>query len=410
MQYAELLARLLPARRFGMVFGTERMRSLLDALGAPDTRMGTIVHVGGTNGKGSTVAMIAALARAAGKRVATYTSPHLSSLRERITFDGVPIDEVALCAAAERAYAHGTDQLTFFEQITAIACVAIAEANVDVTVLEVGLGGRLDATNAVSAPIAVITSIAKDHEAILGDTLEAIAGEKAGIFKRDQHVVIGGGPMQALLVERARTAGAAAITQITSIDHVPPIALPGAHQRWNAACALAAIDHLEALGVVHVDQTARVRALATVTHPGRFEVIEGTPRIILDGAHNPDGALSLAATLRDRGERPVLVFAASADKEVAAMLAPLVPHASAIVATRYQQERAMDPHALASVARELTTVPIAIAPTLVDADRRARAFGGTILVSGSLFLVGEARVLYLGAPADPVVVSDPPPR
>jgi dihydrofolate synthase/folylpolyglutamate synthase len=409
MQYAELLARLLPARRFGMVFGLDRIRTLLDALGAPDTRMGTIVHVGGTNGKGSTVAMIAALARAAGKRVATYTSPHLSSLRERITFDGIPITEAALCAAADRVYAHGADELTFFEQITAIACVAIADANVDITILEVGLGGRLDATNAVAAPIAVITSIAKDHEAILGETLDAIAAEKAGIFKPDQRVVVGAGPMQRVLVGLAHAAGVAVVTQVTSIEHVPPVALPGAHQRWNAACALAAIDHLEALGVIHVDEATRVRALATVTHPGRYEVIEGSPRVILDGAHNPDGARALAATLVARNERPVLVFAASADKDVRAMLEPLVPHVSAIIATRYQQERAMDPETLAATASTLTALPITIAPNLIEADRQARAHHLTILVAGSLFLVGEARVLYLHAPADSIVVSEPPP-
>ena len=147
--YAALLARLLPARRFGVVLGLDRMRGLLDRLGAPDRRLGAIVHVGGTNGKGSTVAMVAALVAAAGHRVAAYTSPHLSSLRERIAIAGAPIGEAAIVDAGARVAAAGGDDYTFFEQVTAIAMVAIADAAVDVTVLEVGLGGRLDATNVV---------------------------------------------------------------------------------------------------------------------------------------------------------------------------------------------------------------------------------------------------------------------
>ncbi|MDQ3368323.1 MAG: Mur ligase family protein, partial [Myxococcota bacterium] len=233
--YEELLARLLPARRFGVVLGLDRIRGLLDALGAPDRRLGTVVHVGGTNGKGSTVAMIAAVAAAGGLRVATYTSPHLASLRERIVLDGAMIEEAAIVAAAEQVRAAGGDELTFFEQLTAIACVAIAEARVDVTVLEVGLGGRLDATNAVAAAVAVVTGVALDHEGILGDTLAAIAAEKAGIFKPGQRVVIGASGERAavpLLLARAHALGA--VTRVideVALADVPPVALPGAHQR-----------------------------------------------------------------------------------------------------------------------------------------------------------------------------------
>jgi dihydrofolate synthase / folylpolyglutamate synthase len=420
MQYAELLARLLPARRFGMVLGLERIRALLDTLGAPDARLGTVVHVAGTNGKGSTVAMIAALARAAGLRVAAYTSPHLSSLRERIAFDGVPIDEAAICAAADQVYAAGGDALTFFEQVTAIACVAIAAHGAELTILEVGLGGRLDATNAVPALISVVTGIAMDHEAILGDTLEKIAAEKAGIFKPGQRVVVGASGeavAQPWLEDAARTAGAAAITVVSSIDHVPPVALPGEHQRRNAAAALAAIDHLEALGVAKLDAAARADALAHVIHPGRFEVIEGWPRMILDGAHNPDGAAALAKTLRETGERPVIILGVSADKDVRGIVGALAPVCSEIIATRYAQDRALDPEALAQIVRD-AGVPVEVAPDLAAADALARAHQATphaerswtIVIAGSLFLVGEARVRYLGAPADPMLVTDPGPK
>src|SRR5262249_3493936 len=151
--------------------GLERMRELLDRLGAPDRQLGTVVHIAGTNGKGSTVVMVAALARSAGKRVATYTSPHLSTLRERITIDGALVSEDAVVEAAQRVSAAGGDELTFFEQVTAIAMLIIADARVDISVLEVGLGGRLDATNVVEAPFAAVTGVAFDHEAILGHTL-----------------------------------------------------------------------------------------------------------------------------------------------------------------------------------------------------------------------------------------------
>jgi dihydrofolate synthase / folylpolyglutamate synthase len=422
-EYEALLGRLLPARRFGIDLGLGRIRDLLDRLGAPDRRLGAIVHVGGTNGKGSTVAMIAALAGTHG-RVATYTSPHLSSLRERIAIDGAPIDEGAIVEAARAVQGAGGDRLTFFEQITAIACVAIAEARVAVTVLEVGLGGRLDATNAIDAPIAVVTGVALDHEAILGRTLEAIAAETGGIFKRGQRVVIGasGEPEAVPYLDRAaRAAGASVITVIddAAVAAVPPVGLAGAHQRRNAAAALAALDQLEVLGVVRVSPAARARALAGVRHPGRFEEIAGPPRIILDGAHNPHGARALAAVLAERGERPVLVAAVSADTDVAALAAALAPAVRAVIATRYHQERSLDPAALAAAFREAgqgpgelpvpvpVPVPVEDAPDLPAALAAARRHGEPILVAGSLFLVGEARVLLLGAPADPIAVTDP---
>ncbi|MDQ3334351.1 MAG: Mur ligase family protein [Myxococcota bacterium] len=411
MQYADLLARLLPARRFGMVFGLDRIRALLDTLGAPDARLGTVIHVAGTNGKGSTVAMIAGLARASGVRVATFTSPHLSSLRERITFDGVLISEEAICAAAERVYEVGGDALTFFEQLTAIACVAIAD-NADVTILEVGLGGRLDATNAITAPIAIVTGVAMDHQEILGDTLQKIAMEKAGIFKPGQRAVIGASGeaiAQPWLEDAARTAGVETITVVSSTEHVPPVSLPGEHQRQNAAGALAALDHLEALGVAKLDDAGRAAALAHVVHPGRFEVIEGWPRIILDGAHNPHGAAALAAVLRGMGERPVLILGVSEDKDARGIVAELAPVASDVIATRYQHDRAMDPEALATIAREFET-PVEVAPDLAAADALARAHHATIVIAGSLFLVGEARVRYLDAPSDPIFVTDPSPK
>jgi dihydrofolate synthase/folylpolyglutamate synthase len=381
--YAELLARLVSARRFGMKLGLERMREQLDRLGAPDRRLGTVVHVAGTNGKGSTVAMLAAIARNACKRVATYTSPHLSTLRERIVIDGELASEDAIVAAAE-----GVDpELTFFEQITAIGIRIIADAAPDITVLEVGLGGRLDATNAVAAPIAVVTGVALDHEAILGDTLEAIAREKAGIFKRDQHAVIGASGEPAAVPWLAAHARAAGVATVTIADGEVPVELVGSHQRRNAATAAAVARILGLPADLH-----------GVRHPGRFEIAGD---LILDGAHNPHGARALAQTLVEQGIRPVLVIACSADKDIGAIAAALRPAVSGVVATRYQQERAMDPEALARFFDGES------APDLDAAVARARQLGSPVLVAGSLFLVGEARVRYLGAPADPVMLTDP---
>lgn len=420
-EYAKLLRRLFAARRLGIELGLERIRAVLDRLGAPDRHLGTIVHVGGTNGKGSTVAMIAALAAAQG-RVATYTSPHLSSLRERIAIDGAPIDEAALVAAAERVSAAGGDELTFFEQVTAMACVAIADARVAITVLEVGLGGRLDATNAVAAPVAVVTGVALDHQEILGATIAHIAAEKAGIFKPGQRVVIGasGEPAAVPLLDAAARAAAASV--ITVIDDaavaaVPaPLGLAGAHQRRNAAAALAALDQLEGLGMARVSPAARARALAAARHPGRFERVPaaplpGAPAVILDGAHNPHGAAALAAALLADGPPLVIVCALSRDKDARGIAEALAPAARAVVATRYSQERALPPAAVAAAFRDALAgaAPVEEAPDVAAALIAAARLGGPIAVAGSLMLVGEARVLLLGAPADPMVVTDPAP-
>jgi dihydrofolate synthase/folylpolyglutamate synthase len=418
MPYRELLERLVSARRFGVKLGLERMRALLAALGHPEQRLGVVIHVAGTNGKGSVVAMIAAMVRAAGLRVATYTSPHLSTLRERIVIDRTMATEAAIVEAAARVSAAGGDELTFFEQITAIAMVIIADAQVDVTVLEVGLGGRLDATNVVAAPVAVVTGVAMDHEAILGDTLAAIAAEKAGIWKPGQRAIIGrsGEPEAvATLVELARAAGVASV-EVVDDTGVPVVALAGAHQRRNAAAAIAAV---RAAGLPVITD-----ALAHVVHPGRFERVKD---LILDGAHNPHGARALAETLRSLALRPALVLAISADKNARAIVGELANDVSAIIATRYAQDRAMDVETLAAVCREVAHVPVSSAPDLQHAVAIARSintappFGGaappgtaglvldsTIVIAGSLFIVGEARVAFLGAPADPVRVSDPP--
>jgi dihydrofolate synthase/folylpolyglutamate synthase len=412
--YREVLERLFAARRFGVVLGLERIGGVLARLGDPQLRIGRVAHVGGTNGKGSTAAMIAAIGAAAGRRVAVYSSPHLSTMRERMVVGGEMISEDEVVGAARAVWDAGGDELTFFEQITAMALWWFAQRRPELTVLEVGLGGRLDATNIVDAEVAAVTGVAKDHEAVLGDTLEAIAGEKAGIFKAGRRAVIGcSGEASAVpyLVEGARQARVGRLT-VVGESVLPEVALAGAHQRRNAACALAVIDHLEAIGALEAPAHVRATGLARVRHPGRLETIEGevggAAAIVVDGAHNPQGAVALADALEAMPRPRALVLAVSSDKDVAAMIAPLVPVADRVIATRYQQPRALDPGALADAARTAGMRDVEVAADLQAALAQAHG-AATIVVAGSLFLVGEARTLLLNAPTDPFVVSDPAP-
>ncbi|MCW5807173.1 MAG: bifunctional folylpolyglutamate synthase/dihydrofolate synthase, partial [Deltaproteobacteria bacterium] len=238
------------------------MRALLDALGAPDRRMGTVIHVGGTNGKGSTVAILGELARAAGARVARYTSPHLSTLRERIELPEGMIEEEAFAAAADAVAAAGGDDFTFFEQVTAIACVAIAAAAPDVTVLEVGLGGRLDAVNIIDADAAIVTTVDLDHEEWLGRDRDSIGREKAGIFRARRPAVVGDAAAPAAVPEHARAIGAQLVLAGRDYDwqvlepgrwrwrsgdtvlDLPMPALAAPVQLANAAAAIAALHAL----------------------------------------------------------------------------------------------------------------------------------------------------------------------
>jgi dihydrofolate synthase/folylpolyglutamate synthase len=415
--YPRVLARLFAARRAGIVLGLDRMRAILAALDHPERRLGAIVHVGGTNGKGSTAALVAAVARAAGARVGVYTSPHLASLRERFTVDGRLADEAAVVEAHARVAAAGGDDLTFFEQVTAIGLEVLAAAAPAVTILEVGLGGRLDATTAVDAPIAAVTGVALDHQEYLGDTVAAIAAEKAGIWKPGQRAIVGaaGDPVaQPILIAAARAAGVATLDVVdaAALARAPTTALAGAHQRENAACADAIVDALVALGAIAAPPEVRAAGYAAAVHPGRCEVVATAPTVLLDGAHNPDGARALANAIAARPERPrALVLAVSADKDVAAIVAPLVGVVDVVIASRYDQPRSMAPPALAAIARAAGAL-VEIADDLeaaVDRARDAVGLGGLVVIAGSLFAVGEVRPRFRAMAIDPLVVTDPAP-
>jgi dihydrofolate synthase/folylpolyglutamate synthase len=384
-----------------MRFGLERMERALAALGHPEHRY-PVLHVGGTNGKGSTCAMAAAALAAAGHRVGLYTSPHLVSFAERIQVAGVPIPDPALAAAIDEvrracpwheAGGEG-ERLTYFEFATLAGLLHFARSGVSVAVVEVGLGGRFDATTAVAPRVTVVARIGLDHTQLLGDTVEQIAFEKAGIFKSGVPAVVHGRqPPGALQVLRDEAARRGAPLVVAAADYPGPIALPGAHQRGNAALAQAALRQLAGAGVRVPDQ-AVAEGIATARWPGRLEALGG---VLLDGAHNPDGAAALAAALRTlHPGRPVeLVLGVLSDKDHRGMLAALVPAVRRIHAVTPVSPRARPAGEVAAAAAALGADVHAHGslPEAVACARTSAADGAVVCVAGSLYLVGEARAL-----------------
>ena len=418
-RFQELIERLYAARRFGVALGLERVERCLAALGHPERTFPVRVHIGGTNGKGSTAAFVESIARAGGRRTGLFTSPHLTRFCERFTVDGAPATPDAVVRAGEAVAHAGADDLTFFEQVTAMGLWLFAEAGVDIAILEVGLGGRLDATNAVRGEVAAVTGVALEHQQYLGDTLEAIAAEKAGIFKPGQRAVVGrAGEPAAVpwLVAAARAAGA---TAVTTVDAPVPadwaLGLGGVHQRDNAACALAIARHLDELGHLDADEATCRAGLAAARLPGRLEIVRqagpGGPAVVIDGAHNPHAARVLGAAMAEMAAPRVLVLSVSQDKDVAGVARPLVAQADHVVATAYAQERALPAAALApaigALGLDATREVVAdVAAAIARACERAGP-AGTVIVAGSLYLVGEARQALCGAEADPLPLADP---
>ncbi len=377
----------------GIQPGLERMRRALDALDHPEDGL-EVAHVAGTNGKGSVARMIAA-----GWGGGLFTSPHLHSLTERFQIDGEPVreDDVADTWAAIRGSIAGVP-LTFFETVTLLAFALFRRAGVRRVTLEVGLGGRLDSTNVIARPaVTAITRVGLDHTAILGEDLGAIAAEKAGVLKPGVPCVLApqAPEAEAAIVRVARRVGARLLRPrlvepfgVRLDDRAydgPPPRLAGAHQRQNAAVAAGA---LIALGA---DDVAIGRGL-DVTWPGRLETIDG---VLLDGAHNPDGAAALAAHLAG-GPKVSLVIGINRGKDHAAMLAALRPVAARVVLTRAKLDRAMPPEELAAPGDRVLA-------DVADALAYARSFDAPVVVAGSLFVVAEARAALLGIAGDPPI-------
>ena len=421
MTYAEAVARIQALRggeHAGMRPGLERIEGLLDALGRPEQRY-RLVQVGGTNGKGSVSAMLAAILKAAGLRVGLYTSPHLVSFRERIRVDGDPIPEDGVVDGVE---ALGTlvarVDATMFEATTALALDHFAREAVDIAVLEVGLGGRLDATTVGRPEVSVISRIDLDHQAVLGSTLEAIAGEKAAIIRSGVAVSAAQArEAERVIATRARAVGVPLLLEGRDLSVAverrgldgqrltcagPGFTLAGlelgmaaSYQPSNALLAVAAARELGAADAAIRDGLARAR------WPGRFEIFRrASGFLVLDGAHNPAGARALAASLRDVFGAAPVTFALGilADKDAAGIVAALAPLAERIVLVAPTSPRAAAPDALrALVPATVDAVEIAGSPAeaLERAGRDAKT--PVICVAGSLFLIGDVLRYLAGS-------------
>jgi dihydrofolate synthase/folylpolyglutamate synthase len=396
VNYRDALAWLYGSQTFGIKLGLDNTRRLLAAAGDPQERL-KFLHVAGTNGKGSTCAMMDAVLRAAGHRTGLYTSPHLADFRERIRVDGVMIPEAAAAEGLtllREAAARWDHAPTFFEIATVLAAWWFAREGVGFVVWETGMGGRLDATNAVKPLVSVLTPVGLDHQKWLGGTLPLIAAEKAGILKPGVPAV---SAPQAEEVRAVFTAQAAAVGAALVFVDSPwesgPVGLAGSHQKWNAALALAA---LRAAGVSFTGVAAQA-GLAGVIWPGRFQRLG--ENLVVDGAHNPAAVSALVTTWREVfGEaRGRLVFGALRDKDAAQLLSMLRPIADEVwlVTVSGARGASVDELRPAAAAAGFKVVHEA---TVTAALAAARGLGGPVLVTGSLFLAGEVLALVKGAP------------
>jgi dihydrofolate synthase/folylpolyglutamate synthase len=416
-----------------MIPDLERMRELVDLLGHPE-RAFPVIHLTGTNGKTSTARMIDAVLRAFGLRPGRYTSPHLESVTERISIDGQPASAEVFARAfddvapyVELVDRHHPERVTFFELLTAMAFSAFADAPVDVGIVEVGMGGTWDATNVVDSLVQVVTPISLDHRE-LGSTVAEIATEKAGILRPESLAVLGAQPLGAARVLAARAAElgttlareglefgvarrrVAVGGQMLSLRGLggdyDEIFLPlhGEHQAHNAACALVAVEAFLGGGSAPLDLETVRAGFASVSSPGRLEVVRRSPTIVLDGAHNVAGAEALVAALTDGFAFDVLVGVVGilADKDAHAMLNVLEPALQSVVVTQSGSPRARPADELAAVAVEVFGADrVEVVPRLDDAieaavrlvEEEAELGAGGIVVTGSLTAVGEARHL-----------------
>ncbi len=395
MQYREALDWLFSTQTFGIKLGLENARLLLRTYLAYPPHGVTVIHVAGTNGKGSTCAMIDAIARAGGRRSGLFTSPHLVDFRERIRVSGreIPEENCAAMLAELRAICERMEtHPTFFEITLALAMRWFRECGCELIVLETGMGGRLDATTAVPADVCVITPIGMDHMQWLGNTLGQIAAEKAGIMVEGKPVICAPQEPEARTVlEMHANETRAPIEFVTEPLAGYGIALAGAHQRWNAALAVAALHRAG----MSLDADILRHGLARVVWPGRFEEIQ--PGVILDGAHNPHSAAVLAETWLARfpGRQAALVFGALDGKDIAGILARLAPLAAEIFFCPVDSPRALAVEDLAGLL-PAAAPPHACCGSFHEAFAAARSHGAPVLVAGSLFLVGEARAALTG--------------
>src|SRR5687767_158007 len=415
-------------------FDLDRMRTLLRKVGNPHEHFRSI-HVAGTKGKGSTCAMVASILTACGYKVGLYTSPHLVDIRERIQIDGEMVsyaEFTRLARTMEGIVSHSRPTPTYFDVLTAMAFKYFAEQKVDIAVVETGLGGRLDSTNVLKPEVSAITSISKDHMAQLGNTLEKIAEEKAGIFKRGIPAITAQQTpeVEAVLQRVAQKVGApfdvcgksiefsyrfessrmlgphnriCLTTPGSKFEHLA-VPLLGEHQAINCGLALAVIDRLKARGLQISDARA-MEGLARTTIAGRMEMVSQTPRVVVDGAHN---AASVDAMMRAIGQHipydsMVVIFGCCADKDVPGMLERITAGADKVIFTKVDSVRTANPEELAARYIELYGKMAQVAPTLKDAMEialRAVTKEDLICITGSFYLVGEAKKAFTQKPEE----------
>jgi dihydrofolate synthase/folylpolyglutamate synthase len=421
--YEEAVRFIYGLRRKGARLHLHRIQRAVELRGHPE-RACPIAHIGGTNGKGSVSAMVASIGKAAGIKTGLFTSPHLHRFVERIRVDGRPLAERELAARVTELCAFAAadsrfPELTFYETATLLAFEVFRDRGCGLAVLEVGLGGRLDATNVVTPEVTAITRIARDHAQVLGGTLAAIAREKAGILKP-------GVPLVSTV--RAPTA-MTAIRRIASRRRVPSLwidrdfhavreprgltvaigerryeglrmRLEGRHQDDNAACAVVVASTLQQRGIP-IDERAIRLGVARATWPGRLERVDGAPPILLDAAHNPDGCRSLAAYLAEQPKkRRVLVFGAMRDKELLPMLEILAPHFDDRIYAPIAMDRAAAPRELRAVMRGRIARTLSVA---LDEARASAGPDGEVVVAGSIFLIASVRAELLGVRTEPLI-------
>lgn len=418
--YEQTVEYLYGIQLFGIKLGLQNVRALLKLMGDPHETpplAGRFIHIAGTNGKGSVAAMLSAIGQRAGLRVGLYTSPHLVSFCERIQVNNQPIPEADVVrlvgeirplmqrVAEIPEHAHPT----FFEAITAIALRYFQERRCDLVIWETGMGGRLDATNVVTPMVSVITNVQNDHALYLGDTIPKIAREKAGVIKPGVPVVTAAADPAALEVI-AQTAAEvqAPLTVVQASDCQPlgddlrgqririggiecMIPLVGAHQVLNAATAVTA-----ARLALKVSDEMICEGLARTRWPGRFHVLPGQPVVVLDGAHNPGAAEVLGATLKRhfQGQRVTMILGILRDKDREGICRALVPHATEVLTVRVPSERSSSPAELVEICRRVApNVRVHNANTVAAALEECEEFDGVVVVTGSLFLVGETLAL-----------------
>jgi dihydrofolate synthase/folylpolyglutamate synthase len=412
-------------------FDLGRMATFMDLLGNPQQDY-PVLHIAGTKGKGSTAALCASALKAAGYRVGLYTSPHLEEYTERIQLNGKSISKIELVNLVDeiKPYVTRIQALTTFEITTALGFLYFSKQQVDVMVAEVGLGGRLDATNIITPVVSVITALSLDHMNVLGGTLAAIAAEKCGIIKQGVPAVSSPQPEEAMRViqERAAESNSALtivgrdilvepaghnlegqsfyLTKLTREDgqrmpggkreafHIP---LLGAHQIDNAAVAFAALDICNRRGLV-VSLSAIKKGFRNVIWPGRFEILDREPFLVVDSAHNLDSARRLRQTLDDYlpGKEVILIFGASEDKDVSGILQELAPRVKRVLATKSEHPRALDPQDIARHCLRLQ-IPVSVIDTVEES--LARACQETddrqaIVATGSIFIAAAVKMIY----------------